>query len=110
MKIQEFIDAVLAGWHFTWPPVLMAAISYFVAAIFDPAVAAKVTASLSDALHIYGPRVEELKAILAPYGLAIAIPITASVLVILTLYVIGVPLRIVVRAASHPLPPGTVHC
>lgn len=101
MQFSDITKAVHDVWTFSWPPIVLLLVIYFVSKYLNSDGTRESLGWLSETAKFYGGRLNELKDILEPYGLTKLIPVISAIAVIGMFYLLNGPVTIV---ASN-LPP-----
>jgi hypothetical protein len=101
MQFSDIIIAVQDAWNFIWPPLVLCGIAYFVSHFFNANGTNGYLEKLVALGKDYGSKLEDLRALLEPYGLNRFVPVVSLVLAIAFFYLLNVPLT----AAVSSLPP-----
>ena len=92
MNFSDLTKTIQNAWEFSWPPVIMSLLFYWIAHYLNPAGTKKIMESITQKISDYGSRVESVRILLEPYGLTKLVPVVSAIMVVGTLFFVNGPL------------------
>jgi hypothetical protein len=92
MQFSDLTKTIQNAWEFSWPPVIISLIFYWIAHFLNPVGTQKNGDEITAKIRSYGSRIENFRTLLEPYGLTKLVPVVSAVLVIGTLFIVNGPL------------------
>jgi hypothetical protein len=92
MQFSDLTKTFQDAWEFSWPPVIIGLLFYWIAHYLNPEGTQKKIDEVTARIRTYGSRIENYRTLLEPYGLAKLVPVVSAVMVIGTLFFVNGPL------------------
>ncbi|MEH1242658.1 hypothetical protein V7H95_14595 [Serratia marcescens] len=92
MQFSDIIKMVQDIWSFSWPPLVICGLAYFMARFFHPAGTTSSLQKILSGMKKYGDKLESTRTILEPYGLTKLVPTISIIMLVSGMFLLNGPI------------------